>query len=123
MTSVPCVHGVGAVVGVPTDAVWMVVGRFDMAMSDEMDVVLLRWPEEQVRLERLRASGAPRLLLVGDELAAPEPIDSLEDWIRLPAAEGDLRVRVATLAARAVPRGPLRPPSTRTACCATAAAG
>ena len=65
------------------------------------DVVLVRWPEETERLERLRAAGAPRLLLVGEDLAAPEPVDPLEDWIRLPAAEDDLRVRVSTLASRA----------------------
>jgi hypothetical protein len=66
-----------------------------------VDVVLLRWPEEETRLERLRAAGAPRLLLVGEELGPPESVDPLEDWIRLPAAEDDLRARVATLAARA----------------------
>ena len=60
----------------------------------------MRWPEE-ARLERLRAAGSPRLLLVGEDLAAPEPVDPLEDWIRLPAGEDDLRVRVATLATRA----------------------
>ena len=65
------------------------------------DVVLLRWPEEEARLESLRAVGAPRLLLVGESLAAPSSVDPLEDWIRLPAAEDDLRARVATLAARA----------------------
>jgi len=65
------------------------------------EVVLVRWPEEETRLERLRAAGAPRLLLVGEHLAAPASIDPLEDWIRLPAAEDDLRTRVATLAARA----------------------
>jgi DNA-binding response OmpR family regulator len=65
------------------------------------DVVLVRWPEERERLERLRATGAPRLLLVGEDLAPPEPVDVLEDWIRLPAAEDDLRVRVSTLAGRA----------------------
>ncbi len=65
------------------------------------DVVLIRWPEEEARLEGLRAVGAPRLLLVGESLAAPSSIDPLEDWIRLPAAEDDLRARVATLAARA----------------------
>lgn len=65
------------------------------------DVVLVRWPQETERLERLRAAGAPRLLLVDEDLAAPEPVDPLEDWIRLPAAEDDLRVRVATLASRA----------------------
>jgi len=65
------------------------------------DVVLVRWPEEEARLERLRAAGSPRLLLVGEDLAAPEPVDPLEDWIRLPAGEDDLRVRVSTLATRA----------------------
>lgn len=65
------------------------------------DVVLIRWPEEEARLEGLRVLGAPRLLLVGESLAAPSSIDPLEDWIRLPAAEDDLRARVATLAARA----------------------
>src|SRR5262249_49840085 len=63
--------------------------------------MLVRWPEEDARLERLRASGTPRLLLVGEDLAAPQPVDALEDWIRLPAGEDDLRVRVATLAGRA----------------------
>jgi len=66
-----------------------------------VDVVLLRWPEEQPRLERVRATGAPRLLLVGDDLVPPTSADPLEDWIRLPAPEDDLRARVATLAARA----------------------
>ena len=65
------------------------------------EVVLVRWPEEEARLERLRAAGSPRLLLVGEDLAAPEPVDPLEDWIRLPAGEDDLRVRVSTLATRA----------------------
>ena len=36
-----------------------------------VDVVLVRWPEESGRLERLRASGAPRLLLVGEDLGRP----------------------------------------------------
>jgi hypothetical protein len=69
--------------------------------ADPVDVVLVRWPEEGARLERLRASGVPRLLLVGGELGAPASVDPLEDWIRLPAAEDDLRARVATLTARA----------------------
>jgi hypothetical protein len=71
----------------------------DAHQTDE--VVLIRWPEEEARLERLRERGAPRLLLVGETLSAPASVDPLEDWIRLPAAEDDLRTRVATLAARA----------------------
>ena len=63
-----------------------------------VDVVLLRRPGEEVRPSGFGRS-APRLLLVGEERAAS--IDPLEDWIRLPAAEDDLRARVSTLAARA----------------------
>src|SRR3954465_11419121 len=65
------------------------------------DVVLVRWPEETERLERLRAAGSPRLLLVGEDLAAPEPVDPLEAWIRLPAAENSHRGRTSPLASRA----------------------
>lgn len=73
-----------------------------------MEVVLLRWPEEADRLTRVRATGAPRLLLVGPEAEPPAPIDCLEDWVRLPAEDRDLQARVATLSARAErePAGP-----------------
>jgi two-component system OmpR family response regulator len=65
-----------------------------------MDVVLVRWPEEHDRLEELRATGLPRLLLVGPDEQPPQPTDALEDWIRLSADDGDMRVRVATLESR-----------------------
>lgn len=70
--------------------------------STMTDVVLVRWPEEREHVERLRVSGIPRLLLVGTESAAPKPFDALEDWIRLPAVERDVRARANTLAARAL---------------------
>src|SRR5262245_62491554 len=70
-----------------------------------MDVVLVRWPEEDTRLRQLRDAGSPRLLLLTDE-AAPESADCLEDWIRLPADERDVRARVARLATRAENRKP-----------------
>ena len=66
-----------------------------------MDVVLVRWPEEDTRLQQLREVGSPRLLLLNVESAPPESIDCLEDWIRLPADDRDLRARVARLASRA----------------------
>ena len=72
-----------------------------MIQSDAVDVVVLRWPEEIVSIERLRAMGTPRLLLVGPESPPPQHDDCGEEWIRLPADEADLRVRLATLAARA----------------------
>jgi len=65
-----------------------------------MDVVLVRWPEEAIRLEELRALAAPRLLLVAPEADPPAIADALEDWIRMPADDRDLRARVATLADR-----------------------
>jgi DNA-binding response OmpR family regulator len=66
-----------------------------------MDVVLVRWPEEDARLRELRASGAPRLLLLNGEATPPELADCLEDWIRLPADDRDVRARVAILSYRA----------------------
>ena len=66
-----------------------------------LDVVLLRWPEESEHLDDLRSRGVPRLLLVGPESPPPDSIDTLEDWVRLPAADPDVRARVATLEMRA----------------------
>jgi DNA-binding response OmpR family regulator len=71
-----------------------------------MDVVLVRWPEEDQRLDQLRATGLPRLLLVDPQTAPPESADCLEDWIRLPADDRDVRARLATLAARAAHEQP-----------------
>jgi hypothetical protein len=66
-----------------------------------MDVVLVRWPEENLHLGELRGAGTPRLLLVGPDASPPDSVDPLEDWIRLPAEDRDVRARVATLEARA----------------------
>jgi DNA-binding response OmpR family regulator len=71
-----------------------------------MDVVLVRWPEEDTRLQQLRDDGSPRLLLLNGESAPPESADCLEDWIRLPADDRDVRARVARLASRAETRQP-----------------
>ena len=61
---------------------------------------LVRWPEEAQLLERLRAERAPRLLLVRSPLPPPKVSDCEEDWVRLPADDGDVRARVRALAAR-----------------------
>jgi DNA-binding winged helix-turn-helix (wHTH) protein len=66
-----------------------------------MDVVLLRWPLEQDRRSDLLREGRPRLLLVEGQVPAPPPTDCLEDWVRLPVDEADLRARVEALAHRA----------------------
>lgn len=65
-----------------------------------MDVVLLRWPLETTRREALAGAGVARLLLLEEGSEPPEPLDCLEDWIRVPAANADVRHRVAGLTAR-----------------------
>ncbi|QGG96787.1 winged helix-turn-helix domain-containing protein [Actinomarinicola tropica] len=70
-----------------------------------MDVVLVRWPDERDRREELRRSGRPRLLLLEDGSPAPTTVDALEDWIRLPADESDVRARVQALELRAIGTG------------------
>lgn len=71
---------------------------------------MLRWPEEDERRESLSLTGGLRLLLVPDGQEPPAVADCLEDWIRIPAAENEVRARVDALAMRAqahVPDGHL----------------
>lgn len=64
-------------------------------------VVLVHWPDEQERLVAVRAAGTPRLLLIDAGEAPPSSTDPLEDWVRVPAPDDDVRARMATLAGRA----------------------
>ena len=61
----------------------------------------MRWPVEATWRDELRREGRPRLLLLEDgadpPLAGPE---DLEDWIRVPAGDVDLRARVEGLQRR-----------------------
>ncbi len=63
-------------------------------------VAMVRWPGEEDRLARLRAEGRPRLVLVEGAAAPPLPADDLEDWIRVPAQEIDMRARLEGLERR-----------------------
>jgi DNA-binding response OmpR family regulator len=70
-----------------------------------VDVVLVRWPVEQERRDDLTREGRPRLLLLEDGVAPPAAgPDDIEDWIRVPAGEADLRARVDGLRRRAEAR-------------------
>ncbi|MEO0493287.1 MAG: winged helix-turn-helix domain-containing protein [Actinomycetota bacterium] len=69
-----------------------------------MDVRLVRWPAARDQLHALRAEGIPRLVVVDADVVPPEPADELEDWVRLPADQADVRIRVDTLARRAESR-------------------
>lgn len=66
-----------------------------------MDVRVVRWPQAKGQLDALRAEGVPRLVVVDNDAVPPEPSDALEDWVRLPADQADVRLRADTLARRA----------------------
>jgi two-component system OmpR family response regulator len=74
----------------------------------DADVFVLRWPEEVDAVERLRHLGIPRLLLVEHGITPPSVTDCIEDWIRLPADDVDMRARLAALHERAA-RHPTTP--------------
>jgi len=62
----------------------------------------VRWPGEGQLRERLRAEGAPRLLVLDEDEPAP-PVDScLEDWVRASASLADVDARIQALRERVV---------------------
>lgn len=65
------------------------------------DVVMLRWPEQRGEAERLAALTVPCLLLVEPGAQPPTASSCLEDWIRLPADDVDVRARLHALVHRA----------------------
>jgi hypothetical protein len=65
------------------------------------DVIILRWPEQRGEVERLEELHVPRLLLVDPDAAPPDSESCLEDWVRLPADDSDVRARLMSLARRA----------------------
>jgi two-component system OmpR family response regulator len=81
-------------------------GASESHVPSEDGVRLVRWPEEAHLLEQLRAEGAPRLLLVRPPAPAPIVSDCEEDWVRLPADDGDVRARVRALAVRSTRHQP-----------------
>jgi hypothetical protein len=75
------------------------IAKSRLSTVPAVEVALVHWPAEEDRREELRRAGQPRLLLV-ERGAPPIPSDELEDWIRLPADDIDLRVRVEALRRR-----------------------
>src|SRR5204863_9503469 len=74
-----------------------------------VDVVLLRWPGDTERRAELIDKGTPRLLLVEESVEPPHLDDCLEDWIRVPAPDSDLRARMAALTSRSRSHASARP--------------
>jgi hypothetical protein len=65
------------------------------------DVVVVCWPQERAEVERLSLLRIPRLLLVEPGCPPPVTEDVLEDWVRLPFDDRELKARLATLRRRA----------------------
>ncbi|MDQ1427458.1 MAG: two-component system, OmpR family, response regulator [Acidimicrobiaceae bacterium] len=70
------------------------------------DVVVVHWPEQRDELPRLAEQGVPRLLLVAPTADPPEAGDILQDWVRLPGDERDVRARLSGLRRRAADLDP-----------------
>jgi DNA-binding response OmpR family regulator len=65
------------------------------------DVVVVHWPEQRDEITRLAEQRVPRLLLVAPAADPPEAGDVLQDWVRLPGDERDVRARLSGLRRRA----------------------
>lgn len=64
------------------------------------DVTIVRWPDERGLREDLAKSGRARLLVVDVDVAPPIASDPLEDWVRTPCGELDVRARLEGLRLR-----------------------
>ena len=62
--------------------------------------MFVRWPAERGLREELARAGRARLLLVEQGAAPPIAVDPLEDWMRAPCTDLDLRARVEGLRMR-----------------------
>ena len=51
----------------------------------------------------MRLAGLPRVLLIRSGCPPPTPVDDLEDWVRVPVSDSDLRARVEWLTRRVTP--------------------
>jgi DNA-binding response OmpR family regulator len=70
-----------------------------------MEVALVRWPDDAPQRESLRSAALPRVLLIVGGEPPPDPVDDLEDWVRVPVSDADLRARVEWLRRRIEPLG------------------
>lgn len=64
-------------------------------------VDVVQWPGEHERLERVRSSATPVLLLVEPGGVPPAPLGELEDWARTDTDALEIHARITALAARA----------------------
>ncbi len=69
--------------------------------SISRNIVVMSWPEQAHERDRLERQGSARLWLVDREAEPPIGESCLEDWLRLPADDADVRARLIALARRA----------------------
>jgi DNA-binding response OmpR family regulator len=79
-----------------------------LATTIASDVVIVRWPENDIEARYLDRAGVAHLLVVAPDAPSPDIESCVEDWIRLPASDDDIRARLATLQRRGR-RHPIRP--------------
>lgn len=84
------------------------VEHIERSLYGGVAVAVLSWPDEQERVHELRRRGVPRMLVIGSSDDPVMPPDDLEDWIRIPADDRDVRTRLLRLRDHAE-RAPLRP--------------
>lgn len=63
------------------------------ALSPVAGVEIVVWPAEQSLRQSLARAGVPRLLVLDEHQAPPEPLAFDEDWIRRPFDQADVRAR------------------------------
>jgi two-component system OmpR family response regulator len=73
----------------------------DRIETGGLPIAILQWPEDAAAAAELARSGMPRLFVLGPDAPPLEAWDDLEDWVRLPVDETDVRIRLASLRARA----------------------
>lgn len=67
------------------------------SLAERAGIELVIWPADERRRQHLARAGVPRLLLVARTAEAPAGIGLDEDWVRIPAATGDVIARLERL--------------------------
>ncbi len=86
-----------------------IVDDFDItSLLATSGVVVLSWPHDAAKADRLAELGTPLLLLVDRDAAPPDSERCLQDWLWAPVDDAELRSRLLCLTRRAAthPRRP-----------------
>ena len=78
------------------------IEQVDRALMGGTPVAIIAWPEERAAAEQLALLRMPRLLIMSGQVEPAHSLDDLEDWVRLPVADCDVRARVRRLRQRSV---------------------